>query len=350
MILLDDDKIKQVGYTTTGYKTTKTHNVGDMTLNGQDMNTRYGHDSVKQQIDTVDENGEWSYFHYFVDRIDQFDRDQWAMKSGNHHCVGVDFKTIAEYTACNPELFQQLKDKWVYDGGAEAALKVTILNEIVPVIDGHYHIEVKEFKGSQHGNSADEVTDRYKEYVMVTQKNGSSSAVPADIAARHTATGAEEDFQVSTITHNGNGFFNALPVFANDVWRLIGTTSKTIQGYDYAMSIIEVTPNPTTDSQYVANDFRMYPWNFNQTEQNKYAKWKGLLECKDKDFKTLVSWMGCVGADFAEDFQTYLKRLNVNHSSQYTSVLRVSTLGADGVWQLHISQHVWTYYAYKVTK
>ena len=128
LFVLDDDKIKQVGYTTNGYKTTKTHNVGELTLNGQDMYTRWGTDSIKQQIDTVDENGEWSYFHYVVDRIDQFDRDQWAMKSGNHHCVGVDFKTIAEYTACNPELFQQLKDKWEYDNGAEAASKVTILN------------------------------------------------------------------------------------------------------------------------------------------------------------------------------------------------------------------------------
>ena len=160
LILLDDDKIKQVGYTINGYKTTKTHNVSDMTLNG--------HDSVKQQIDTVDENGGWSYFHYFVDRIDQFDRDQWAMKSGNHHCVGVDFKTIAEYTACNPELFQQLKDKWEYDNGPVNGAKNTILNEIVPVIDGHYHIEVKEFKGNQHYNYSHQ--DRYKEFVIASRR------------------------------------------------------------------------------------------------------------------------------------------------------------------------------------
>ena len=113
---------------------------------------------------------------------------------------------------------------------------------------------------------------------------------------------------------------------------------------------MEVTPNPTTNSRYRYDDFRMYAWNFNQIEQNKYAEWKGLPECKDKDFKTLVSWMGCVGADFASDFQTFLKGLPVNHSSQYTSLLRVSTLGTDGVWQLHISQHEYSYYAYKVTK
>ncbi|MBT91506.1 MAG: hypothetical protein CL921_08140, partial [Deltaproteobacteria bacterium] len=161
LILLDDDKIKQIGVTINGNKTTKTHNVSDMTLNG--------HNSVKQQIDTVDKNGGWSYFHYFVDRIDQFDRDQFARNSGNHQCVGVDFKTIAEYTACNPELFQQLKDKWVYDNGPVDGAKNTILNEIVPVRDGYYTIEVKRFKGNQHYNYS--FQDRYKEFVMVTQKN-----------------------------------------------------------------------------------------------------------------------------------------------------------------------------------
>ena len=254
MILLDDDKIKQVGYTINGNKTTKTHNVSDMTLNG--------HNSVKQQIDTVDENGGWSYFHYFVDRIDQFDRDQWARNSGNHHCVGVDFKTIAEYTACNPSLFQQIKDKWAYDNGAEAASKNTILNEIVPVIDGHYHIEVKEFKGNQHYNYSHQ--DRYKEFVIVAEQNGGSSAIPAGIAARHTANGVEEDFVVSSVTYNANGFYNVLPVFEFDTWRLIGTTSKTIQGIDNAMNTIEITPNPTTNSRYSYDNFEMNPWEFHQ--------------------------------------------------------------------------------------
>ena len=130
---------------------------------------------------------------------------------------------------------------------------------------------------------------------------------------------------------------------------MIGETTNTYDGSNIA-TLIEVAPNPTSNGRYVANDFRMYPWQFNQIQQNKYADWKGLPECKDKDFRTSVSWMGCVGADFADGFQTYAKGLPVNHSSQYTSLLRVSTSGADGVWQLHISQHVWTYYSYKVTK
>lgn len=68
-------------------KTTKTHNVIQLILNG--------HNSVKQQIDIVDVNGGQSYFHYFVDIVDQFDRDQYAMQADNNHCVGVEFKTIA---------------------------------------------------------------------------------------------------------------------------------------------------------------------------------------------------------------------------------------------------------------
>ncbi|MEC8596407.1 MAG: hypothetical protein VXY74_16575, partial [SAR324 cluster bacterium] len=157
IILLEDDKIKQHGMHINQYKTTKTHNVSDLTLNG--------HNSVKQQIDIVDKNGGWSYFHYFVDIIDQFDRDQYARQAGNDHCVGVDFKTIAEYTACNPDFFQQQKDKWVRDGQN----KNVLLNEIVPVRDGYYTIEVKRFKGNQHYNY--DVQNRYKEFVMVTQKN-----------------------------------------------------------------------------------------------------------------------------------------------------------------------------------
>jgi len=177
----------------------------------------------------------------------------------------------------------------------------------------------------------------------------SEDMIPADIAARYAATGVEENFHVSSGTQNSDGHYNVLPVFPDDTWRLIGEETNTYDAYNVA-KLIEVTPSTTTNYRYRANDFRMTPWGFSQIEQNKYADRMGFPECKDKDFRTLVSWIGCVGTDFSDDFQTYVKGLPVNHSSQYTSILKVATLGADGVWQLHISQHVWNSYSYKVTK
>jgi hypothetical protein len=157
IILLDDDKIKQHGMGIHNNKTTKTFNVVDFTASG-DM-------SFEQHIDIVDKHGGWSYFEYVVDIIDQRDRDIYARSAGNTHCVGVDFKTIAEYTACNPAFFQQQKDKWARDGQN----KNVLLNDIVPVRDRYYTIEVKRFEGNQHYNY--NVKNCTKEFVMVTQKN-----------------------------------------------------------------------------------------------------------------------------------------------------------------------------------
>ena len=84
--------------------------------------------------------------------------------------------------------------------------------------------------------------------------------------------------------------------------------------------------------------------------QNDYADSIHKPECKDKDFRTLVSWMRCVGADFADDLGRWARGLNLNGAAQYTSILRAATLGADGIWQLHISQHVWGTYVYNIVR
>jgi hypothetical protein len=60
--------------------------------------------------------------------------------------------------------------------------------------------------------------------------------------------------------------------------------------------------------------------------------------------------MGCIGADFNDKFQSYLKGLPLSHTQQFTSILRAATLGADGVWQLQFKHHVWGFYQYQIIR
>ena len=268
------------------------------------------------------------------------------MKAGNSHCVGVDFKTIAEYTACNPDFFQQQKDKWVRDG----ADKTVLLNEIVPVRDGYYTIEVKEYTGSQHYNY--NVADRYKEFVMVTEQdtNESSATIPAEITARYAATGAEETFKFSYQKENAFGDFNRLPVFPDDVWRMVGLDNVTYDPMVGHPNPVAMNESPNQNSRYRYDDFKMLNHPFGQTQQNEFADSIGKPECKDQDFRTLVRWMGCVGSDFDITFENYLKHLPVSDRTQFTSILRAATLGADGVWQIQFKHHVYGFSEYQIIR
>ena len=115
---------------------------------------------------------------------------------------------------------------------------------------------------------------------------------------------------------------------------------------------VAMDPNPTAvnDTRYRYNDFIMTLHGFNQSQQNEFADYIGKPECKDQDFRTLVSWMGCVGADFDITFENYLKGLNVSHRTQFTSIIRAATLGADGVWQIQFKHHEWGHGWYRIIK
>ena len=177
------------------------------------------------------------------------------------------------------------------------------------------------------------------------------ASVDAEIAARFTATGAEELLWLSSGTQNGHGFFNRLPVFPDDVWRIVGLDNVTYNPLT-TTDPIAMAPNPTQGSnyRYSYGDFRMFIHPFDQYQQNEFADWAMKPECKDKDFRTLVSWMGCIGADFNDKFQSYLKGLPISHRQQFTSILRAATLGADGVWQLQFKHHVWGFYQYQIIR
>jgi hypothetical protein len=177
------------------------------------------------------------------------------------------------------------------------------------------------------------------------------TSVDAEIAARFTATGAEELLWLSSGVENGYGFFNRLPVFPDDVWRIVGLDNVTYNPLT-TTDPIAMAPNPTQGSnyRYSYGDFRMLIHLFDQYQQNEFADWAMKPECKDKDFRTLVSWMGCIGADFNDKFQSYLKGLPLSHTQQFTSILRAATLGADGVWQLQFKHHVWGFYQYQIIR
>ena len=95
----------------------------------------------------------------------QQDMNAFAIRTNRMECWGKTFNTIAEYTACNPEWIQNQKDLWDRQGDNG---QTKMLNEIVPVIDGYYHIEVKKFRGSQHYNYAK--YDGVRNYTIVTQQ------------------------------------------------------------------------------------------------------------------------------------------------------------------------------------
>ena len=88
-----------------------------------------------------------------------------AIRTNRMECWGKTFNTIAEYTACNPEWIQNQKDLWDRQGDNG---QTKLLNEIIPIKDGYYHIEVKKFRGSQHYNYAK--YDGVRNYTIVTQQ------------------------------------------------------------------------------------------------------------------------------------------------------------------------------------
>ena len=146
------DKIKEHGMHINQYKTTIT--IDDPT------SVNY-----KRQIDVVDKNGGWSYFNYYIVVMDQREFNNFAIRTNRMECFGKTFNTIAEYTACNPEWIQNQKDLWDRQGDDG---KTTLLNEIIPVKNGYYTIEVKKYRGSQHYNYAK--YDGVRNYTIVTQQ------------------------------------------------------------------------------------------------------------------------------------------------------------------------------------
>jgi hypothetical protein len=177
------------------------------------------------------------------------------------------------------------------------------------------------------------------------------ASVDAEIAARFTATGAEELLYLVTHTYNANGYSNLLPVFPDDLWRMVGTDNVTHTYETLANNTtVVMAPNPTAgnNSRYRYDDFRFTIHPFDQAEQNLYADYIGKPECKDKDFRTLVSWMGCVGVDFVDRHTSFLRSRLPYYDRR--SILPYATLGADGVWQLQFKHHVWGYYQYQIIR
>jgi len=177
------------------------------------------------------------------------------------------------------------------------------------------------------------------------------ASVDAEIAARFTATGAEELTDLVTHTYNADGYANLLPVFPDDLWRMVGTDNVT-HTYETLSNntTVAMAPNPTAGDnyRYWYNDFRFTIDYFGQLEQNLYADFIGKPECKDKDFRTLVSWMGCVGVDFVDRHTGFLhSRLGY---TDRRSILPYTTLGADGVWQLQFKHHWWGWAWYTIIR
>ena len=77
-----------------------------------------------------------------------------------------------------------------------------------------------------------------------------------------------------------------------------------------------------------------------QPEQNYWADFLGKPECKDQYFRTLVSWMACMGADFDENAETHLRRLSVNKARENRTVLhKAAYMDNNGVRTINIKQH-----------
>jgi hypothetical protein len=177
------------------------------------------------------------------------------------------------------------------------------------------------------------------------------ASVDAEIAARFTATGAEELLYLVTHTYNANGYSNLLPVFPDDLMRMVGTDNVTHTFATLANNTtVAMAPNPTAgnDSRYRYNDFRFTIHSFDQAEQNLYADYASKPECKDKDFRTLVSWMGCVGVEFVDRHTSFLSSRLPDYDRR--SILPYTTLGADGVWQLQFKHHWWGYANYTIIR
>ena len=145
------EKIKEHGMHINQYKTTIT--IDNVTAV-----------DYKRQIDVVDKNGGWSYFNYYIITMDQHEFNSFAIRTNRMECFGKTFNTIAEYTACNPEWIQNQKDLWNRQGDNN---QTKMLNEIIPMKDGYYHIEVKKYRGSQHYNYAE--YDGVRNFTIVTQ-------------------------------------------------------------------------------------------------------------------------------------------------------------------------------------
>jgi fibronectin type 3 domain-containing protein len=177
------------------------------------------------------------------------------------------------------------------------------------------------------------------------------ATIDPEIAARFTATGAEELTDLVTHTYNANGYSNLLPVFPDDLMRMVGTDNVTHTFATLANNTtVAMAPNPTAgnDSRYRYNDFRFTIHSFDQAEQNLYADYASKPECKDKDFRTLVSWMGCVGVEFVDRHTSFLSSRLPYYDRR--SILPYTTLGADGVWQLQFKHHWWGFAWYTIIK
>ncbi|MFZ9009806.1 MAG: LamG-like jellyroll fold domain-containing protein, partial [bacterium] len=177
------------------------------------------------------------------------------------------------------------------------------------------------------------------------------ASVDAEIAARFTATGAEELTDLVTHTYNADGYANLLPVFPDDLWRMVGTDNVT-HTYETLSNntTVAMAPNPAAgnDYRYRYADFRFTIDYFGQYQQNLYADFIGKPECRDKDFRTLVSWMGCVGVDFVDRHTGFLhSRLGY---TDRRSILPYTTLGAYGVWQLQFKHHWWGWAWYTIIR
>ena len=149
------DKVREIGTHINQYKI-----ANDITSYPVDQ---------KRQIDTVDVNGDWSYFTYTLILMGQNSFNNWAITTGKMQCSGQTFNTIAEYTACNPEWVQAQKDKWEKEIEGPTGREVIMLNDYVYVQDGFHTVEIIKCKDSQHYNSAKH--DGVREFTIVTGAN-----------------------------------------------------------------------------------------------------------------------------------------------------------------------------------
>ena len=149
------DKVREIGTHINQYKITN-----DITSYPVDY---------KRQIDTVDVNGDWSYFTYTLILMGQNSFNNWAITTGKMQCSGQTFNTIAEYTACNPEWVQAQKDKWEKEIEGPTGREVIMLKDYVYVQDGFHTVEIIKYKDSQHYNSSKH--DGVREFTIVTGAN-----------------------------------------------------------------------------------------------------------------------------------------------------------------------------------
>ena len=104
----------------------------------------------KRQIDTVDKNGNWSHFSYYVYRLDAEEQNYYAQKTGKTECANKNFQTYAEYTACNPGWIAELKARWDVSSAPHGD-KMVLLNEHTYMSDDGYNtIDVIQFNGEQY--------------------------------------------------------------------------------------------------------------------------------------------------------------------------------------------------------